>query len=172
MLIHGLLNSILPCRGLSKLIINGEPLTKSNNSPRKKRPQIATPPPPIPSPQNFRCPPWGLYGYFLELHNKRPGCLFKGSNWGRLLDRRCLKERGVYSHNCRMHNKNAYGGNINRVCKCRAVPMPCTDSYCSSKSQYTVNVDIRILIHGHCAVIVSLACVADIITLGKDFTIK
>ena len=71
-----------------------------------------------------------------------------------------------------MHNKNAYGGNINRVCKCRAVPMPCTDSYCSSKSQYTVNVDIRILIHGHCAVIVSLACVADIITLGKDFTIN
>ena len=50
--------------------------------------------------------------------------------------------------------------------------MPCTDSYCSSKSQYTVNVDIRILIHGHCAVIVSLACVADIITLGKDFTIN
>ena len=22
-----------------------------------------------PSPQNFRCPPWGGYGYFLELHN-------------------------------------------------------------------------------------------------------
>ena len=48
MLIHGLINSILPCRGLSKLIINGEPLPKSNNSPRKKRPQIATPPSPPP----------------------------------------------------------------------------------------------------------------------------
>lgn len=91
---------------------------------------------------------------------------------GAFIGGRRLKERGVYSHNCSMHNKSAYGGNINRVCKCRAVPIPCTDSYCSSKSQYTVNVDIRILIHGHCAVIVSLACVADIITLGKDFTIK
>ena len=30
-------------------------------------------------------------------------------------------------------------------------------------AQYTVNVDIRTLIHGHCAVIVSLACVADIL---------
>ena len=49
---------------------------------------------------------------------------------------------------------------------------PSTDPYCSSKTQYTVNVDIRTLIHGHCAAIISLAFVADIITLGKDFTIK
>ena len=42
---------------------------------------------------------------------------------------------------------------------------PSTDPYCSSKSQYTVNVDIRTLIHGHCADIVSLACVADILNL-------
>ena len=81
MLLHALINSTLPCRVLSKLIINGEPLPKSNNSPPEKEKKT------IPS---------------------------------------------------------------------KIAP---------SKSQYTVNVDIRSLINGHCAVIVSLACVADILNL-------
>ena len=32
-----------------------------------------------PSPQNFRCPPWGGYGYFLELHNS---CIIHVENIG------------------------------------------------------------------------------------------
>ena len=35
--------------------------------------------PPPPSPQNFRCPPWGGYGYFLELHNS---CIIHVENIG------------------------------------------------------------------------------------------
>ena len=83
MLIDGLINSILLCRVLFQLIINSEPLTKSNNSPinltpEKKKSQKVSPPPPTrpelppfgpPFHLEFRCPPWGGYGYFLELHN-------------------------------------------------------------------------------------------------------
>ena len=32
-----------------------------------------------PSPKNFRCPPWGGYGYFLELHNS---CIIHVENIG------------------------------------------------------------------------------------------
>ena len=60
-----------------------EPLTKSNNSPinltpGKKKSQKVSPPPPTRSELppfgplfhlEFRCPPWGGYGYFLEPHN-------------------------------------------------------------------------------------------------------
>ena len=51
-----------------------------------KRPRKAIPPhrklPPFGpprSPQNFRCPPWGGYGYFLELHNS---CIIHVENIG------------------------------------------------------------------------------------------
>ena len=37
----------------------------------------------------FRCPSWGLYGYFLEPHNRRPGCLFtfRGPSGGVKIER-------------------------------------------------------------------------------------
>ena len=55
MLIDGLINSILLCRVLSQLIINSEPLTKSNNSPinltpaKKNLKKLAPLPPPAQS---------------------------------------------------------------------------------------------------------------------------